>query len=68
LRAGKSKAIVAIPPVVRLVIVRVQPSIVIIAIRIEQPRIAVRIAQNIILTTAQEILPRAESYPASVMP
>ena len=49
---GKGEAIVAIPPVVRVVPVRVQPAVIVVAVGIEQVRVAVRITQNIIRATA----------------
>ena len=49
---GKSEPIRAIPPVVRVVPVRVQPAAIVEATGIEQVRVAVRITQNIIRATA----------------
>lgn len=53
MRDDEGKPVVTIPLVVRLAIVRVQPATIVIAIGIEQFRIAVRIARNIAHTTAR---------------
>lgn len=51
MRDGESKAIVAIPPVAGIVVVRVQPVAIAIAIGAEQVRIAVRNTRETIYTT-----------------
>jgi DUF1365 family protein len=56
LRNDEREPIVAKPLAVRLVIVRVQPGTIVIAIHIEQFRIAVRIMQNTISITTFQIL------------
>ena len=56
LRNDESKTIATIPLVVRVVIVRVQPGTIVIAINVQQFRIAVRIMQNTARCTALRIL------------
>lgn len=56
MRDDERETVVAIPPVVGLVIVRVQPGTIVVPIRVEQFQIAVGIAQNIICATALGIL------------
>jgi len=53
LRDDESKAVLTIELVARLIIVRVQPAAIVIAINVEQFRIAVRIARNIARATAR---------------
>ncbi|MFA7119638.1 MAG: hypothetical protein WC159_12780 [Sphaerochaetaceae bacterium] len=49
---SKSETVVAIPPVVRLVIVGIQPLTIVITIGVEQVRIAISLARDISLITA----------------
>ncbi len=56
MRDDERETVVAIPPVVRLVIVRVQPGTIVVPIRVEQFRIAVGIARDAICSTALRIL------------
>ena len=56
MREDESEAILAIPPIVRIVIGRVQPHTVVVTIRIEQFRIAVRIVRNASYATVLRIL------------
>ncbi len=51
LRDSESKAVIAIPLVVRIIIVGVQPGTIVIAINVKQVRIAIRIVRNITQTT-----------------
>lgn len=53
MRDDESKAVLTIELVARLIIVRVQPAAIVIAINVEQFRIAVRIARNIARATAR---------------
>jgi hypothetical protein len=65
LRDSENETNLAIPPVVRIVVIRVQPTSVVIPIHIEQVRIAVKIVRAITYTTTLRILLKAESNPAS---
>jgi len=64
LRDSEGKTVVTVPLIIRLVIVGVQPTAIVITIRVQQVQIAIRIVQNIVQITATQILKRAESYPA----
>jgi hypothetical protein len=68
LRNGERKPVVTIPLVIRPIIERAQPVAIIIAIRVEQFRIAIRIAQNIIKTTVLGILQGTVSHSALKCP
>lgn len=52
MRDGEREPVVAVPLVVGVVIVRVQPSAIAVAVRVEEIRIAVGIARDIIRATA----------------
>ena len=56
LRDGEGETISAIPSVVGLIVVRVQPMAIVIAIRAEEVRIAVRNTRKTIYVTALGIL------------
>ena len=43
MRCGEREPIVAIPPIVRTVIVRIEPAPIVIAVRAEQVQVAVRL-------------------------
>jgi len=58
LRNSEREATLAIPPIARLVVIRVQPTAVIIPIRIEQVQIAVRIVRVIVCITTHRIFSR----------
>ena len=64
LRSNKGEAIVTIPPVIRLVIVGIQPATIIIAVSTEQIRIAIGIIWNIINYTTFRYTPQVVSYSA----
>jgi hypothetical protein len=51
LRDGERETIVAIPPVVGIVVVRVEPRTIVIRVRTEQVQVAIEIAQDIIRAT-----------------
>ena len=52
MRDGEGETVVAIPPVVGIVVVRVQPVAIVIAIGAEEIRVAVRNARRIVYATA----------------
>lgn len=58
MRDDEREPVVAIPPVVGLVIVRVEPRIVVVPVRTEKFRIAIGIARNAVRATAFRILLR----------
>ena len=58
MRNSEREATLAIPPIARLVVIRVQPTAVIIPIRIEQVQIAVRIVRVIVCITTHRIFSR----------
>ena len=60
MRDGEHETVVAIPLVVGIVIVGVQPTTIVVAIGIEQVQITVRITQNTIFITASQILGKVE--------
>lgn len=65
MRNGEGKTIVVIPPVVGIVIVRVQPPAIVIAVSAEQVRVAVRKCAKYHLYHHSSSALRAVSNPAS---
>jgi len=57
LRDDESETALAIEPIVGLVVVRVQPAAIVIAVNVEQFRIAVGKARNTAKTTASQNTP-----------
>jgi hypothetical protein len=49
---NESETIVTIPPVVRVVVIGVEPPALVIAVRVEEIRVAIGNARNIIHATA----------------
>ena len=52
MRDDERKPVVTIPPVVGLVVVRVQPLTIVVTVRVEEVRIAIRIARSVFFATA----------------
>lgn len=69
LRNGEREPVVTIPPVVRLVPVRVEPATIVFTVRVKQVRITIRNARHTTHVTAPRMLLRANlkavSNPAS---
>jgi len=70
LRDDEREAVLTIEPVVRVVVVRVEPPTIIIAVSVEEVEIAVRNVQNVTHTTTLRRFPDlgVESNAAYVMP
>jgi len=70
LRDDERESVLTIEPVVRIVVVRIEPPTIIIAVSVEEVEIAVRNVQNVIHATTLRRFPdlRVESDLASKMP